>query len=472
MFPLGLSLIGLLLGFSILRSGDTGFMPVFLAIGYGGVVAGLYRTVRQSRDVLNPVMLVLVLAFVRFVIPAIIVSGGGPRVELFRLMGLTSADWLLGHVLGLTGMLGVMTGWLAFPRRLDRGGRLRFALPRGVGLTAVLGMVLGLVSLIAFVRTNVVSVSSTVIEGSFRGTEIQEGSGPLFFLSLVLISSSVVAGTYLLATRPARRWIVFIPAVLAALGFFVLGGRVRAVISLLGAIFILWYRRREDREWGRSILSPMVKGLVVGLPLLILLAYVGTLYRESGLAAVERAFDLGGLQRYTEQSFLLDFGHLHALAAAVHIGPGPLGGQSFWALLWPISDIVGLATPSPGIYLVGETIGFPTGTTWAFHSTLPGDAYLNFGAGGTVLATLLFGLFIRFVYGRFRAGRLHVAIYALAAPYLLRVFLESIEKWGEGVVVVVAASVIMAAGRLATPGRRPTGALAPRPTSHEVPLGA
>jgi oligosaccharide repeat unit polymerase len=134
---------------------------------------------------------------------------------------------------------------------------------------------------------------------------------------------------------------------------------------------------------------------------------------------------------------------LHSLAGAAAVGPGSLGGQTFsYNLLWPLSEFLNLPGRSGGVVVVEELIGFIE-SRWGFHTTLIGDAYLNFGTLGVFVVTAIFGMIVRIVYAEFRQGRVDPAYYSLALIYSIRIFFESIEKFGEGLAVLIFAFSII-----------------------------
>jgi hypothetical protein len=145
-----------------------------------------------------------------------------------------------------------------------------------------------------------------------------------------------------------------------------------------------------------------------------------------------------------QRTVVEDIGHLHALAGAASIGPSVLNGADVFgtALSWPLSDFFGHSFTSPGVFIVEQTQGFQTGR-WGVHSSLIGDAYLTYGAIGLALTTTLFGYAIKLLYLKLRRGEIRVPIHVLIILYSYRIFLESIDKWAEGLVVTAFAYAII-----------------------------
>ncbi len=464
----------MLLGLASARAGGQALASAFLLVGHIALIAVCVRSVRTTRDYLNPIFLLVVLGLVRFSIPAWMVSLGlQHRIPLLDFMGLTEANWRLGHVLAVLALLALALGWLLVPAATN-GGSPSLRLSRGALDAGLVGMALGLAFLVVFVGANVTSLGATIVEGSFRATTIREGTGPFFHLSLMLISSSVIVSAYLVG-RGLPWYAAGLPALISSLAFLVLGGRVRAVTPLLVAILLLWYRRKDRSNWPAPRLSTLLKGLAIGVPSALLVTVIGQDYRNKGLSpavlsSLVSPTELRGMLEYT---MLIDIGSLHALAGSALLGPGTLAGQTFTILIWPISQVLALPSRSAGVYLVEATSGL-YGRKWGIHATLPGDSYLNFGLYGLVVSCLVLGLLIRWAYRGFRSGKLHGALYGVIAVYSFRIFLETIEKWpemwlvgGYTFAIIVAGSVMGAAARA-----RPTPEVSlPAPASNGVPSG-
>jgi len=425
-------------------SGMLWLLPVYFSVAYIILGITLLSVVRLSRDVLNPLLLVLCLGIIRFSVPGFLALKSDPDFLVFQLMRLERDTWILGHALALAGLLGVVVGWLlplqlfGSRQRLPAiGASLNMGLSRGVPYAASLGMLLGLAALFVFVGSHV-SVSEAVSTGEMRGTEIQEGTGKYFHLSLMLIASSVVFSSYLMERRYIW-WIACLPAIVAAVSFGVLGGRVRTFVPIACVVLLLWYRRNELKV-------PVRIGFALALVLLPVFSYVGQLYRGGlGVDAFARIFSVSSLTEYVNYAVWLEWGQLHSLAGAILVGPGVLEGRTFTALLWPLTKFVELSGKSAGVFIVQTLVGMGE-RKWSLHATLIGDAYLNFGILGVFVVTAVFGLLLSNAYKAFRQGAIGAPYYSLALFYSLRIFFESVEKWGEGLVMIVFAFLLIKVG--------------------------
>ena len=437
-FPLVAWILGI-----FVFSGITWIIPLYICFAY----AILWLTVRSVnrfwRDPLNPVFLVLVLGLIRFSIPGFLSLWSEPDLLIFEMMGLRSETWILGHALALVGLLGVVIGWqmpvqLPGRRLLATSGIFRIRRCNAVSYAAIAGICVGLAALLVFVKSHG-GIVEAVDTGEMRSTEIQEGTGKFFYLSLMLISSSVVFSAYLIRNRSAW-WITSLPPIFAASCFWVLGGRSRAFVPVACVALALWYRRDELKVPVKTILA-------LTLVLLPVLSYVGLAYRGGeGLSAFSEIFSASRLAEYFHYALWIDWGHLHALAGAIAAGPGSLEGQTFsYNLLWPLSKFLDLPGKSAGTFIVQTLLG-QSERTWGFHATLIGDAYLNYGFTGVLLVSASFGMVLKLIYSGFRQGHIDGCYYSLAAIYCLRIFYESVEKFGEMLVVLTFAFAIIRLG--------------------------
>lgn len=416
-------------------------LPIYLTLGYTALLFALLTVAHLWTDWLNPLCLILFIGFLRFsLVGFLLLIGTEPEIPIFELMRLDANHWLQGHSLAVLGLLGVVIGWF-FPARLPSFARLltrlRTRLSGAVIYAGSAGMLLGFLALIIFVWINAAGVE-VVYTGAFRGTEIQQGTGKFFHLSLLLIASSVVLSAYLIRTNCSWR-VALLPVTIAMIVFWVLGGRVRSFAPLAAGLILLWYRR--------STLMVSFKTLLIGVsvvPLLVLFLFAGQVYRGgSGIKGIVEELSITALLEYIQYSVWIDLGQLHSLAGAVAVGPGLLGGQTFsYNLLWPLSDFLKLSGRSGGVFVVEELVGF-VGSRWGFHTTLIGDAYLNFGTLGVFVVTAIFGMILRILYAEFRRGRVDPVYYSLALIYSVRIFFESIEKFGEGLTVLVFAFCVI-----------------------------
>jgi hypothetical protein len=410
--------------------------PVFI-LGCLTLAAVGYREAVRWGDLLNPITVLLVLCGLRFALPTLLISiNGEPKIEVIQLMSLEPFDWQLGQMLALAGVAGLTLGWLLVPTRSGGLFSLDLRGPRGAHFVGVLSMCVGILSLLLFVGKNAV-VDEAIVAGLFRETSVEAGTGQYFFLSLALISGSVVASRHLIARRPALAWASLIPVAIATLSFFVLGGRVRAAVPLIGAGLLVWYTNQERRGWGRVRLLKTLTLIVVALVVATWFGHLGRLYREGGgLGALEESLSLQGLSDYLDESVYVDVGQLHTLAGATALGEGAAGSLGFvGAITWPVSDFLNQPTGGAGVFILEKTSGmeFVAG----LHPTLIGDAYLSLGFVGLVVITVGFGAITKLWYVRFRSGRIDPCLYVVGHIYLVRLLLESVDKWGETIVVLL-----------------------------------
>jgi oligosaccharide repeat unit polymerase len=424
-------------------SGINWLIPIYFSLAYIMLSFAALTVARFWRDCLNPVSLILVIGFIRFSIPGFLSLQAEPDLELFQMMRLEGEAWILGHALALAGLLGVVMGWL-MPMQLP-GRRLigilaifRIRSTKGIPYAAILGILIGFAALLVFVRSHG-PILEAVSTGEMRSTEIRQGTGKYFYLGFMLISSSVIFSAYLMRRRYAW-WITSLPCLLAASTFWVLGGRARAFVPIACVALLLWYRRHELRVPVRNLFA-------VGLVLLPVLSYVGISYRGGeGMNAFAQLFSLSALADYVNYAVWVDWGQLHSLAGAIAVGPGVLGGQTFsYNLLWPLSQFLDLPGKSAGVLIVQTLLG-ESERSWGFHATLIGDAYLNFGFMGVLVVSVALGLVLKVIYAGFRRGNISGAYYALAAIYCMRIFFESVEKFGEALVVLIFAFSVIRLG--------------------------
>ena len=458
MFAIWSVLLALFLGAMALAVEHPEFVGPIVLVGHVALAAVFVRAVRSTGDILNPLSAIILLGTIRFTIPWLFVSSGvESRNPIYRLLDLGQLDWQGGELLALVGMLAIGLGWLLISDRSLSMGRISFALPAGVQYSALAGMVLGLAFLLLFLGGNAASITTVVIEGEFRGTTINEGTGVFFYLALLLPASSVVLCSFWIAR--GRRLAGLAAVGLSTLAFFMLGGRARAAVALIAGLLLLWYFRRRgsgkaERSSHRSKLAILVAGAGISLTIL----YAGAVYRGSATVPETGAASAAGLGAYVRFGILLDIGHLHALAASTAIGPGILHGQALVGpLTFPLTEVLGVPEISSGVFIVERTIGFPSATSrrWGFDASLMGDAYLNFGVPGVVVLCGIFGMALKALYRRFREGGLHAAVYVLAMIYAIRIVFESIEKWAELLTVVAFAVAVIHASWLFAVRRSP-----------------
>jgi hypothetical protein len=398
----------------------------------------------------SPLGLFLVFALLRFAVPGVAASVSEiPAVGLFEMLRLTEVDWWTGHSLALLGITSVVCGWLAMPSalairlfgivdRLESGASARQVL-----LNAVLLSGIGLAALITFVSFNASGAATeTVVAGTFRSEQVIEGTGIFFHLALALIAGSVLQAATLRSLRFSAP-VAMLPAVLAGLAFFVLGGRARAMTPIFAGLVALTAENRQWREWLRT--PAWYAG---GVMAILVVGAVGHAYRgDYGITAFWSLDDF--LPGYIDYAIWFDVGQLHSLAAVVKLEPGILGRVVWVAAFGSVGPLIGWQGRSSGVFIV-ESLTSDLPRKWGVHSTLIGDSYLSIGLIGVVAVCFVFGAWLQALHAwRWASPRrnpLAAAVYGLAVVYSLRVFFESLEKIGE---MQLIAAVVVVAGLMA-----------------------
>ncbi|MGE5215442.1 MAG: O-antigen polymerase [Chloroflexota bacterium] len=444
-FPFWLVSLGFLLGLVTMVARHAWLLPYFVPLAYAAILVVFVRTIKSWRDAFNPLCLICAIGVVRHLLPALLLLNGVTPPEevrlFFQAMKLSTDDWRWGHALALFGLLGASLGWLLVQQSYPKERcSLRFGLAPGVRPAAVAGMAVGFGALAVFLVSN--ASLDVITSGAFRETTIQEGTGKFFFLAYLLISGSVLLTCYYLPK--ISTWSAFLPVMAATVFYWVLGGRSRAMISLAGGLLLLWYLRRQQHGWAKITLNyPYILIAPLALIAVLWVSYLGAMYRgELGARVFSEALNFRELWQYMQVSIFTDLGQLHSLAGAIAIGPGVLGGQTFYgALSWPLNKLIFIPGRSAGVYIVETLVGFATqDSKWAVNASLIGDAYLNFGLLGTAAVMVLYGAVVKTLYLQFRRGRLHAAVYVLALIYSLLMMWASFEVWPQALTVLVFAS--------------------------------
>ncbi len=434
------------LGLFILWTGDTRFVPLLLIGGYSAILATLIQAARFWRDWYNPLSLVLALGLIRFSLPALLLMiGVAPQVDF---PGWHLLDFQAGHVLAVTGLLGVVLGWFLVSAKYPGGLRLRMTSSPGIRVAASMAMAAGFISALLFVASNA-SLIDAIVGGTFRSARIQEGTGIFFYLAHLLISGSALLTTQRLHKAGRSGWTVLLPVMLATLSLWILGGRGRALTPLICGLLLVWYARRERLGWPRVSLRAIPAFVLLGLPLVTWAAYVGQLYRNGlGVRALMESLSVSGIWNYFRTAVFTDVGHLYAVAGALFVGPGVLHGTTFlYSLLWPISQVLDFSARHPGV-LVVEKLGGIGPRSWAVATSVVGDAYLNFGLVGIPVVMGIFGALLKATYVRFRGTRIFLPVYVLWIVFALQTFYGSITAWTYTVTVVGSALLLSGLARM------------------------
>lgn len=427
-----LSLSAFCLGLFALWSGESSIVPIIMGAGYLGLFVTFRAAVAASRDIFNPLSCLLFIAFVRYGLQGVLLALGVEPPDgiagFYQRMGLSASDWLWGHVMALTSLAGVALGWLAVRGQSSKPSWLRFSFAPAVRHAALLGMFVGFAALTLFIVKN--ASLAAVLTGAMRSTTIQEGTGVYYRLSFMLIAGSILFSGYLMERNKIRS--AYIPVLICVLPLFTLGGRGTAIVPFLAVLLLHWYRRREQKGWpALSFKLAHIVIFVLSFVAATWVFYFGALYRGGyGVDALQLSLSLDGMWQYLWSALFSEFGSLHSLAGAVAVGPGVLGGDTFFGTLsWPFSKFLPIPGRSAGVYIVETLVGFSTARRWGLHPSLMGDAYLNFGVFGILIIMPLFGILIRLLYLKFRTGKVNSALYAFAAVYSVSLFTKSIDAW-------------------------------------------
>jgi len=423
------------LSWFILGFRDLGMFAPAMVLGLTALVWTLAGAVRRSGDPLNPLTVLIAVSLARFGLQALLIwINPTPDVDLYRAMRLTATDWQFGLALALLGTLSVVAGWLLIGNRIPRREKSHLQVSPESRIPAVVTMMLGAVALVFFVARNA-TLGDVVTQGTFRSTQIQVGTGPLFYLGLLLVPGSIVLSAHLLGRHRSVLFAIS-PTIFVFACFFVLGGRVRAIVAVLAALLLVWHTRRGSNQRPRAPWKRLVLWVTITLPMLVVLANVGSLYRGGeGLAAFGES--IATTDEYLEGAFFVDIGHLHSLAGATKFGPGELHGITFLGVMsWPLSEIIKVPGRSSGVFIIDELVGRAE-RPYGLHATLMGDAYLNFGIAGVFPICAALGASMRVLHQRFRHGQISTPMYALMYLSALRLFAESIDKWGESLFLIL-----------------------------------
>ncbi|MDR7555339.1 MAG: hypothetical protein QN157_06990 [Armatimonadota bacterium] len=424
-----------------------------LLVGMAGINFAIATLIwRRTRDPLHPGLLVIALLMIRYWFPYALVRWLHVEAPVLVLLGIGPEEFLRG--LGLTAvaatsflliLVGELTGRrnrAKAPVRTEHELNLAFSM---LGIPIWLAYWLGAASLALFVVTNTGDLVGTALSGAFRGATIQEGSGIWFYTSLLMIAAVGMITWKGSVTHPLRLRSLT-PAFWAAILFLVLGGRSRALTPVAIAILI-WQMERQ--RWPAKRLKLPAAG--PGFVSLLLLAtsavvvFAGALYRGGGIGALTSAGAWSAYIRELGYLMVVDLGQLHGpAAAAAHeskvLGPGPILG----ALLWPISEFVDVGGRSPGVFLAMSR-GLVRERPWGFHAGIAGAGYLTLGIGGTVVLAAGLGFIAARAY---EAAKTSIPVLpSIVMWYVIRIFFEGIEKWGEMIVVVGMAGVLLWVGK-------------------------
>ncbi len=427
----------ILMGLSADRMREQWAHLAFLGAAFLGIGFGLFLHARNWRDVINPLTILIGIGFLKFSVPYFTYLALGPAAPCFAFyerLGVLTPDLMhRGHTVAMLGLCGLVFGWSGGrnePRAAltaPESGDWTIAIRAG-GL-----MLAGAMSLLFFVGRNT-DLSTALATGQFRTTQIEAGTGMFFYISFALIAGSVVFAAFLMQRRKLPAAVAFVPVLVALALFFVTGGRTRAITPVIAGALAFYYIRLDHRLGAKTLVGGAL--FCAAIPAFY---YLGSAFRGgAGLSLFTEGVAEGTapLSEYLTTFFAAELGQLSSLAGAVSIGEGVIGGLSFTALLFPLNMMLNIPGRSCGMFLAEELMNLPSAHLAALHSTLIGDAYLNFGLLGMVLVLALAGYALKSLYVRFRDGRVPFAMHSLATIYAVRVFGEEINKWPEMMIVL------------------------------------
>lgn len=431
-----LALVGLILGFSSFYNPDSGLSLIFFIVTYFCVLFTFVWTYRTYTDSFNLLNLFLLAGFLRLHLPALIGDPFDPDIRLFSQLSITYSDWTRGNIMGLIGTLSVILGWMIGPHLFISIIRTILSLlsigkdSKHLVLISTLGTVIGLIGVLSFIQMNGLSILSAAQSGEFRNTEIQEGTGFLFWIGLIGIGcSSILATAHLQNKKPII--IAAIPVLFVVASFWILGGRFRAMTPLISLSLIIIYNHKISARNFRVFLAIMAIISII-VPYLL---YAGFLYRNGlGISAFPAAANISQLTNYAGRSVAREIGQTFSLAAVARLEPGVLHGQTFNAFLWPISDFIGIDGKSSGKYIIETLVGTDS---FGIHPTIIGDTYLNYGLIAVPIILILFGAICRALYLAFKLEYVPLPLYTISAIYLLRIYYESVDKYKEFLVILL-----------------------------------
>ena len=423
-------LIALVLGFGFFEGLEALELP-FLALGSVVLVGVMIGSVRQSRDYLNPLLVLVASAFVRLGLPAVLSLWYEPPTNLVW-FNLPSVYWQQGRALALMAVLAVTVGWLLVPRGAFASSERAFqrigAIVRIDQRSAILAsicVVVGVLFALIYLRLNFSSAFDAVAEGSIRkNPSYVSGTSRYSFLAYWLLNSgAAILSCYLISVRNKPWWIGLAPGFVVLLVLSPFGQRVGAMTALIYGLLLLWYR-------GNVAAVRLYKvGLVLLIVLPLLMIYIGFIlyYRGAGIASGLELFSTNGLRDYIEYTVWVELGTLHPFVMATVFPPGVLHGQTYPLIGLYVSDLFGIDGVRPGAFMVEQLIS-PAGG-WGYHTGLVIDVYMNTGLLASVVAGIVFGAVLRLIYVAFMAQRRSAGAalcYVVFSWNLFWIFYESI----------------------------------------------
>jgi hypothetical protein len=407
------------------------------------VAALAVHAARFFSDALNPLTVLLVLVLVRLGLPSLLLldphmlpPAGTPLNDF----SVTRDELIEAQELALLGVLAVIAGWYACPRRAIAGaesvfhlmGRVPTGDPRMIpsALAAFAG---GVIAAIVYLALNFGDPVGAAAAGVAREGALAGTSRYGFAAVALLTTSSTVLVLYAAQRRPPLPWAATLsPALVATAILTVFGGRVVALTPLGLGLVGARYLRHEDPSQMTHRRRTLGKPLAAVLLVTALVAYAAFVpqYRGGGGAsALADVLNPSALGEYVEFSIWTELGTLHPYALAHRVGAGSLDGATYPALLGLFGSLLGLEGDRPGSVLV-ERLGLgASDADWGFHTGIVVDVFLNSGMGPAVLAAGLFGALLRAEYeafSRFPAALGPTFLHCVVLWTLVWIYFESI----------------------------------------------
>ena len=202
-----------------------------------------YAFKNVSLDLFHPLSLFLFIGIIRYFLHGLIVLGRfGEEPHLYYYLQLSSQNWYQGLMLASIGLISLIVGWLLkkdFKNRIDRKQKISHSIIKKI---AFFGLIIGILSWGGFIVLNGASIIEVALSGKFRAMDITSGTGGLFYLSLILIPSTVIlSAVYYLEGLVKISWFISLSTFLL---LFILGGRTRAVSTIIALVLVIWYEKK------------------------------------------------------------------------------------------------------------------------------------------------------------------------------------------------------------------------------------
>jgi hypothetical protein len=415
-----LSLLSIALGHS--------YQPSQLAVVASMLLMGIMAIglVRNSRDVLHPLAVLVAVWLLRTGLPAVLLMvGAEPQMPHFIMEWAEPRWWIPGFHLGGVGCFSVAFGFiLTSPRRRDAGRMSEWLWgTESLRGSAILVMLLGIALMAYYMLTNFGSaggVFSALDSGILRAADEYTRPGTSrysYFGKQCLLWGSVLWGLSLYRQyRSIYR--ALIPAAIAFALVVPFGGRIVAVAPLAISLLTLWYE--SGRLYGFQAVGAarLARWAVCMLVALIIFIYAGMLVRSyrsgGGVQMVRQQLAERTLADELLFSVWNETGFLHPLGYAIMFDTGafqPTLGRLFFGGY--SAHLLGLdAEVHPGEGIVIRLTGVGG---WGIHTGAVVDLFFWHGLPAVVLGCALLGVILKVAYVRLARDSIRpvdVAVYA------------------------------------------------------------